>query len=273
MVNTTKRLYHYLNIAFQLVWGIGMYAVKFAISAATAIVIGVGAVQAADLLTKEPAISGAGPWGQLWAGADVAPDSTFGYAGAVFAFNNHNLNQDGWLFRVSGGGGDYRYNLAPGVSQGVDFEAGDITVGYQTFIGQTRLTGYLGGYIENDANPDPLATVKGTRAGVKVQGEIFTPFMPNWYAFLLGSYTSAWNNFLLIGRLGDQITPAVSVGPEVMGLGNDRYDEVRAGGFLSFNVTTLTQFIVSAGYNWDTRANSLNDHSGGYATVHMRSAF
>lgn len=249
-----------------------MYVVRFAVIA-LAFVLCVSAARSADLLTKEPATSGGGPWGQLWAGVDVAPDSTFGYAGGVFALNGGNLYRDGWLFRVSGEGGNYRYNLFPGVSNGVDAEAGDLMVGYQTFLGAMRLTGYLGGYIENDNNPDPAATVTGTRAGVKIQGEIFTPLVASWYGFGLASYTSAWNNFLLVGRLGDQINPVFSVGPEVMGLGNDRYDEVRAGGFFSYSFTPLAQFIVSAGYNWDTRANSLNDHSGGYATVHMRSAF
>jgi Cellulose biosynthesis protein BcsS len=77
----------------------------------------------------------------------------------------------------------------------------------------------------------------------------------------------------LIAKLGYQVTPLVSVGPEGMFIGNDRFSEARAGAFVGFNVTPAAQLIFSGGYAWDTRSNSLNDHSGGYGTVHVRWVF
>ena len=242
--------------------------------AAALIVLSIGTARSADMAVKAPppAVVGPVPWVEYWAGFDARDDSDYGYAGGVFALN-HNLNQDGWLFRVSGGDGFYSYNRAVGVNQGVDFQNGDVMVGYQTFVGQARLTGYLGAYIQNDNNPDPLAKVTGTRVGVKGQGEAYVPLNQSWYAFGLASYASAWNNYDLLGRVGYQLNPTVSVGPEGMALGNDRYGEARAGGFASFNITSAAQLILSAGYSWDTEANSLNNHSGGYGTVHVRAAF
>lgn len=238
------------------------------------LVASVGIARAADMATKAPPPAAVPPvpYVTYWAGFDGRVDSAYGYAGAVYALNR-NLNQDGWLFRVSGGGGEYSYARAPGFNQDVNFENGDVMIGYQTFIGQTRLTGYLGGYIQNDDNSDPAAKVTGTRGGVKVQGEIYTPLNTNWYAFGLAAYTSAWNGYDLLGRLGYQLTPTVSIGPEAMALGNDRYGEARGGGFIGFNITPLIQLILSGGYSWDTRITSLNNQSGGYGTVHVRFSF
>jgi Cellulose biosynthesis protein BcsS len=102
---------------------------------------------AADMATKAPpAITAPVPYVEYWAGLDARTDSVYGYGGGVFALGG-NLNQNGWLFRVSGGDGEYRYNRAVGFSQNVDFQTGDVMIGYQTFAGQARFTGYLGAYI------------------------------------------------------------------------------------------------------------------------------
>ena len=115
------------------------------------------------------------PWLLLYGGFTAAPDSWYAYAGGVAALNR-NLNQDGWLFRIAGGTGHYKYNIVPGLSNGVDFQTGDVMVGYQAYLGATRVTGYIGANVENhDNNADPLAKLKGTKWGVKGQGEIFAP--------------------------------------------------------------------------------------------------
>ncbi|HLL28753.1 MAG TPA: cellulose biosynthesis protein BcsS [Xanthobacteraceae bacterium] len=239
--------------------------------AAAVISLGVGAAWGADMPVKAPYVA-VGPSTELWLGFDVNKDSDYGYIGGVYAYNG-NLNKDGWLFRLNGGDGHYEYNRAVGVRQGVDFQTGDVMIGYQTFVGHTRYSGYVGAYIQNDDNSDPAAKVKGTRVGAKVQGEIFSQFDSNWYGLILANYASAWNNYLVMAKLGYQITPTVSIGPEGMAIGNDRYDEARAGAFVALNVTPSAQLILSGGYSWDERSNNLNDHSGGYGTVHLRWTF
>lgn len=235
-----------------------------------------GSAIASDIATKAspggvPYLTG--PWVEVFAGFVAAPQSEYGYAGGVVGIN-HNLKQDGWLIRVAGGDGHYKYNLAPGVSHGVDFQAGDIEVGYQTFIGATRLSGYVGANVEDHHNSsDPLATINGTKWGIKGQGEIFAPLNQYWYLYALGTVSSVWNNYFVMGKAGYNITPFISVGPEVMALGNDRFDAVRVGSFIGFNITPAAQIILSGGYSWDERRNSVNDHSGAYAAVHIRSTF
>jgi len=81
---------------------------KYAVAAA-AFAASVGAGWAADLPVAVKAAPApaylAGPWLNLFGGVTASPDSIYGEAGAVFAFNR-NLDVPGWLFRVKGGGGD-----------------------------------------------------------------------------------------------------------------------------------------------------------------------
>jgi hypothetical protein len=230
--------------------------------------------QAADMPVKAvaPVPYVQGPWLELFGGLTAAPHSVYGYGGGVYALNR-NLNQDGWLLRISGGAGRYTYDRAVGLNQSVDFQNGDIAIGYQTFLGKTRLTGFVGANVEHHANSDPLAEIHGTRAGIKGQGEIFAPIGSAAYALLLGTYSSVWNNYFVLGKLGYHITNIISVGPEAVALGNNRYDAVRVGPFVSISLAPSMDLIVSGGYSWDTRRNNLNDNSGAYGNLHIRTLF
>src|SRR6266851_2508969 len=157
------------GVGLRVVGGFMLRPAKYAVAAA-AFAASVGAGWAADLPVAVKAAPApaylAGPWFTLFSGVTASPDSIYGEAGAVFALG-HNLDTPGWLFRIKGGGGHYEYNRAPGLKQGVDFETGDLMLGYQTLVGRARITAYFGGSVEHHDNPDPLATVKGTRGGAK----------------------------------------------------------------------------------------------------------
>jgi hypothetical protein len=248
-----------------------MHAARLVIAAA-AIVIGVGGARAADILTKAPPTVAPVPWAEVWTGIDVQNDSIFGYMGGVVALNSH-LDVDGWLFRVEGGDGRYSYVPSAGVKQSVDFESGSLMLGYQSYIGAARVTGYVGAYVQTDNNPDPLAAVTGTKWGVKGQGEAYVPLSQAWFGFLLASYASVWDTYDVLARIGYQTTPTVAFGPEAGALGSDRFGDARGGAFVSVNLSSWAQIVLSGGYSADTRENSLNDHSGGYGTIHFRAVF
>jgi hypothetical protein len=231
--------------------------------------------QAADLRMPVKAVMSPVPateWVNIFAGLTVAPHAVYGEAGAVFAFNR-DINADGWLFRLKGGAGHYSYLRTPLLlRQGADFQTGDIMVGYQKFLSATtRATLYLGANIENHDNSDLLAQVRGTEAGVKVIGEIYSQFNPGVYGLATGSYASTFDTYYAMGKLGFQVTPTISIGPEVAALGNDRFDALRGGAFIAFNFARSAQFIVSGGYNADNgRAGSFGNSNGGYVTLHLR---
>jgi hypothetical protein len=234
-----------------------------------------GSALAADLPTKaQPVVPNmSGPSAYVYGGYVTVPDSWYAYAGAVAGIG-HSLSQDGWLFRIGGGDGHYNYNMMPGVGHGADFQNGEAMIGYQAFVGNTHISGYVGANVEDHHNSgDPFAVMKGTKWGVKGQGEIFTELNKDWYVFGLGTISSVWNNYLVMGKAGYNITPTISIGPEVMQLGNVRFDAIRTGPFIAWKVTPFVHLIFSGGYSWDERANSLNDHSGVYGSVYVSAAF
>ena len=263
------------GVGLRVVGGFILRPAKYAVAAA-AFAASVGAGWAADLPVAVKAAPApaylAGPWFTLFSGVTASPDSIYGEAGAVFALG-HNLDTPGWLFRIKGGGGHYEYNRAPGLKQGVDFETGDLMLGYQTLVGRARITAYFGGSVEHHDNPDPLATVKGTRGGAKFQGEIYAPLNDRMYFFALGSISSVFTFYYTQAKVGYKVMPGIAVGPEVQALGNDRFDNVRLGPFVAFDIAPRAQLILSGGYSWDTRRDSLNDHSGGFASAHVRGEF
>lgn len=233
-----------------------------------------GSAYAADMAypTKAPPLTTPVPWVNVFVGFAAAPNSYFGDVGGVFALNR-NLNTNGWLIRLRGGAGHYDYNRAVGLSQGVGFQVGEAMIGYQWFAGATRFSAYLGANVEHHNNSDPTATISGTKAGIKGQAEIYAPLTDRAYVLALGNYSSAWSSYFVMGKVGYRVLDRVSIGPEVAALGNTRFDAVRAGPFVSFDLTQSAQLILSGGYSWDTKRNALNDNSGAYGTIHLRSNF
>lgn len=238
-------------------------------AAAVALSLG-GIAQAADVPVKAgtpPPVTG--PAVVYFGGGAIAPHSWFADVGAVWAFNR-NLNVDGALFRIRGGTGEYEYLVAPGVENNVDFHLGEFMVGYQRFINGVRYSGYIGAQVQHHDNNtlvDPTG-LNGTKWGVTAQGEIFAPF-GSGYGLLLGQISSVYSTYFVMAKYGYNVSPTLSVGPEVAALGNKRFDAVRAGLFASLNLTPSAQFIISGGYSWG-ESNTLRNDDGGYATVHIR---
>lgn len=233
-----------------------------------------GAASAADMAypVKAPSMLAPTPWVNVFAGFAVDKATYFGDVGGVFAVNR-NLNSDGWLVRVRGGAGHYDYNRTATLSQGVDFQVGEIMIGYQWFNGATRFSAYLGGNVEHHANNDPTATIAGTKAGIKGQLELYAPLTDRAYFLALGNLSSAYTSYFAMAKVGYRVFDRFSIGPEIAALGNTRYDAVRAGPFVAFDLTPSAQLILSGGYSWDTSRTTLNDNSGGYGTIHIRGNF
>ena len=232
------------------------------------------AATAADMSVKSESAPpyAANTWLDVFGGLTVAPHSVFAYAGGLISLNRHS-GTDGFFVRLDGGTGRYDYRRAPGLKQSVNFQTGELAVGYQAYLGQVRIAGSVGANVEDHDNSDPLARVAGSRWGVKGQGEMFAPLGSSAYVFLLGNYSSVWNSYLFISKLGYRLTDSVSIGPEAMALGNVRYDSLRVGPFVSFAIARNAEIVLSGGYSRDMRRNALNDTSGGYGNLYLRVSF
>jgi hypothetical protein len=229
-----------------------------------------GGVNAADMPVKAAPPVVTGPAAVYFGGFAASPHSWFADIGAVWAFNR-NLNVDGALLRVRGGTGRYEYLLAPGVENDVDWQLGEVMVGYQRFVGMVRYSGYIGAQVQHHDNDLDPGGLRGTRGGVTAQGEIFAPTSTG-YALLLAQISSVHTSYFVMGKLGYNVTPNLAVGPEVVALGSKRFDAQRLGLFAAFNFAPNAQVIVSGGYNWDD-GNAFRDNDGAYGTIHVRALY
>jgi hypothetical protein len=211
-------------------------------------------------------------WLNVFGGVAVVPDSWFADIGAVWAFDR-NLDDNGWVGRIRGGYGNYEYFRAPGLVQSTDFQTAEIMLGYHWFIGRTRISLYGGPGVEHHASSDPGATVKGTRWGANGQVELFSMLTDTTYVVLMAHGSTAFDSYFTLAKVGFQVLPQISIGPEASLLGNERFDARRGGGFVAWSATPSMQVILSGGYTRDARRDTLNDHSGGYGTLHITSRF
>jgi len=215
----------------------------------------------------------ADPWIAGFTGFSALKDASYGYVGAVAAANN-NLNVDGLLFRSSFGAGQYSYETVPGVRQGVSFQQADAMMGYHMVLGPAHLSAYGGLELQNHDNADITAQVRGTHVGGKGQLELYSPIGADFYGFALGSFSSNFNSFYTMAKVGYRITDRLSFGPEGRRDGNYRYDHAATGGFVAYNFG-WADVALSGGYQFDLRtvAPGVENASGGYGAVNLSFKF
>lgn len=230
------------------------------------------AALAAALSCAPIAAADEAPWINPFVGGAVAPHSSYGEAGVALALGA-DLDSDGWLARLKLGTGTYDYKRAPGDEQSVDFASADLMLGYQLFLGDTRISAYLGGNVEDHDNEDRLADVRGSKTGGKLQVELYAPLSEQIYVLALTSYASTFETYYAMAKVGFALSSDFDVGPELQVLGNERYDAMRTGVFASFDLGDAAQLVLSGGYSNDDSDGDLSDADGGYFTLHLRANY
>jgi hypothetical protein len=218
------------------------------------------------------------PWMEAWGGGGFTNNSYYGYYGFNRALNpTQNLWIDGFVLRGEGSVGHYTYEATGALSNPeVDFHTGGLLIGYRKVIGQGLLTGYLGVNYEHHDNPDPTASIRGTKAGVKFLAEYYTPLANEiGYFYGQGWYSTAFDTWLVYGSLPFKIWDRVWLGPEAAASGNHApYQEARVGGIIRFERPlgyVGTNFLVSGGYKHPLTADSGPD--GYYVNFHLNYEF
>jgi hypothetical protein len=224
--------------------------------------------------TTSTVSSASSPWINPFATVSVSPNSIYGDVGAVAAINR-NLNTDGFLVRATVYGGSYEYNRTATAEQDANFIGGNVMGGYHWFLGGGSLFTVYGGLDISDTDDSNTgAVIRGTETGFKGMAELYLPLADKFYAHGTGSYSTVWDSYYTQGKVGYQICPTVSIGPEVAALGNDRFDGVHTGGFAAWNAFDNVQVIGSVGYNMDTHDDAFGDDDDGiYGGVHVRALY
>jgi hypothetical protein len=222
---------------------------------------------AADMATKAPPqmASSDAYSSVLWLSGDFQNNVSDGSVGGIYALSG-NLDAPGWLVRgqyTYAGFDDFNaFSLGTGTGHGT-FSDGSGLIGYQIVGNGVAASGYVGiDYQSYHFNPASANTNGlGDRAGLMLAGRVAT-VGANPYSFAIdGQYSTAYNEFWVRARPGAKFG-SLTVGPEVVGLGNNVFDQVRGGGFASYEVARGLTVEADLGYA-DATGNNNSGSRGG----------
>ncbi|MBL1147381.1 MAG: cellulose biosynthesis protein BcsS [Pseudomonadota bacterium] len=213
-----------------------------------------------------------------WAGIDVGPNSYYLFAGAVTGISGQSDidSEGGWLLRGDAGYGQYDYNtVLPGPTPANidgDVIAGDALIGYRHFFdtGANHITFYAGGELQNhDQSPrDAANSVEGSEFGAKGMVELNVTPAEDIVFNAAVSYSTAFDSYWSRGTVGYDMQ-SVTVGPEVLFMGNEEYDQRRFGLSVSNIQLGFTDVAIRGGYaNTSGRGDD-----GAYGTLGFSSQF
>jgi hypothetical protein len=147
-------------------------------------------------------------------------------------------------------------------------------LGYQVYLGATRLMAYGGVELQNHENADPNAVERGATIGGKGLVEFYSPFGEKLFGWGMATLSSNYTSFFSKAKLGYRIADTISIGPEGMAQGSSQYNQTSAGGAISFRVFGV-ELQFSGGYLWDlrSRGGASSDASGPYGVVGLSGRF
>jgi len=202
-------------------------------------------------------------YGNLYYGFDwTSHRSLAGYMGVLYA--PYGMDKSGLRVSAFGLGGNYRYHGDPGETFKGRFVSADALIGWSHVFNNGAATLQIGAnYQDHRIKPtDPLNSVVGSKTGFKVQGDIWVNPTDRTLIYALASYSTAFNTYYSVGRLGyDFFRTGVVFGPEVGGLGNDRTDQFRFGAHLTDIKVGPAKLTLSSGWMRERE-----EGSGWYAT-------
>jgi Cellulose biosynthesis protein BcsS len=237
---------------------------------ALVLVASAGVAAAADMPLKAPsAESEKIEYGNLYFGVDwTSHRSLVGYMGVLYAPNG--MEQSGLRLSAFGLTGQYRYQGDTGEFRG-KFVSTDALLGWSNVFDDGALTLAVGvNYQDHSVTPfDPSNSVQGAKTGFKVQGDLWVNPTPKTLVFVLGSYSTAFDTYYAIGRLGyDVAGSGAFFGPEVGGQGNDRTDQFRLGAHVSSIALGAAKLGISSGWMRER-----GEGAGWYATGNIDFSF
>jgi hypothetical protein len=206
----------------------------------------------------------------LFGGADAGQNYGFVWTG-VTAIPFGNLGDDGVRVRAMGGIGQYEYNtsaVASGKNKGT-ISSGELMIGNRRSFGGAVLTGYVGLDAKNYTlrDPDPGNPETGSHAGIKAALELYARTAPAWFLTASGNISSVFGSYSARAAINNELAPGFALGTEGALLGDERYDEQRAG--LIATVTFAKSSITVAG----GIAHSSDSGSGVYTTLTVYAPF
>jgi hypothetical protein len=187
----------------------------------------------------------------IWMGAGYKDQGEGGNIGGIYALNG-NLGVSGWAVRGQFVYVDYRFPStlsASGTANGT-FTDGNASIGYQYVNDTFQASGFVG-YDYQDTITSPAAA--GNPAVGAQSGAIFSGRVANegdkvkFPVEIDGSYSTAYNSFWARGRTGMNFG-TYTIGPELIGMGDNFFDEARIGGYVTYKLSNHFILDLGSGY-------------------------
>lgn len=201
---------------------------------------------------------------------DVGKFTVDGLVGGLFALHG-DIDTSGPRLWVEGGAGAYKFNVTGGSERAI-CSTGTILGGYG-FEGNNYEINLLAGLsAENDmlSTLDQRDPVQGTQGGAKVRADAWINPTPQTLFYGEAEYATAFQTYWTAAKWGFDITKdkQIFVGPEVVALGDARFDQWRVGAHITQLKFRQVSVDVSAGYAHDSVVGS-----GAYSHVELSTVF
>jgi len=201
---------------------------------------------------------------------DVAKDSADVLFGGLFALSK-DIDTSGPRLWITGEAGWYQFPAQGSTIRGIS-SAGSILGGY-AFEGNNYEINLLGGLsAENDilSAYDATDRVQGTAGGVKVRGDAWVNPNPQSLFYGEAEYATAFQTYWTLAKYGFDVTNGkqIFVGPEVVALGDARFNQWRVGASVTQLKFGKVEVDVSAGFAHDSVVGN-----GAYTHVEVSAQF
>jgi Cellulose biosynthesis protein BcsS len=207
-----------------------------------------------------------------FAGADFTSQGyAFGFAGAIFAPYS-SLETSGFRLYLHGASGVYKYITDSDTRNRGSEVSADLLFGWGFESDTYSINMFVGPNIVSDRIefPDPFNPVQGTQVGVKGRTDWW--INPTKQTLLAGEaeYGTAFHNYWVKSQFGFDITNGkeIFIGPEVIFLGDQRFDQWRVGAHLTALHFGKIDLALSGGYVHDS-----DFGGGGYGMLELSTKF
>jgi hypothetical protein len=220
---------------------------------------------AADVPVKAPILAAeAIDYGNLYFGTDVNTNGGLvGLAGVLYAPGG--MDNSGLRVSALGLYGKYRYHDDEGTTFNGRFASVDLLAGYSQVFNNGAATLAVGANYQNQrVTPfDPENPVQGDKVGFKVQGDFWTNPTQRTLVSGIASYSTAFRTYYSILKAGyDLFGLGFFIGPEFVALGNQRFDQQRAGLHIT-GIPIAHRVSLSVSGGW---LHERGERDGGYMT-------
>ena len=195
--------------------------------------------------------------------------STVSAVGSIAPFSK--IDQSGFRVGLEGVAGTYstQSSAAAGEATLGREEAGAVVAGW-AWSGEAFTAKALAGLEvrEDSLNGSDAAAAPGTRAGARVEGEIYANPTRSTMVFVQGSYSTVRRAYYTHVKWGFEVAQNVFVGPEALYLGDEFYRQWRVGAHVSGVQLGALQAGISAGLVEDQSRGA-----GAYGALDLRVVF